>query len=236
MKEMKRLKLWYTLLVIAMLAVLIGCSNGNGELSSSTVIPSSAATASEIPTMPTEESVQEPDIEPSATAAPSPDAAEPTKDDSEDEAPPSPQPPSSAAKPSTKPTAKPEAEAEPAPEAPISDQITISIVGNAEWGTVLAEEAIDLSEADTPAEVLIRAAKAHRLSYEIRGSGALTYIEGIDGLYEFDDGPTSGWKFRVNGQIASIGAGVYELKPGDRLEWFYGYEDSESADDKESAT
>ena len=83
--------------------------------------------------------------------------------------------------------------------------------------------------------MLKRVAKAHRLAYEIRGSGAMTYIEGIDGLYEFDNGPTSGWKFRVNGVVPDIGAGVYELKPGDRLEWLYVNSDELAASGEGSA-
>jgi hypothetical protein len=112
----------------------------------------------------------------------------------------------------------------------------LSIIGNEEWGVVLAAEEIVLSKGDKPVDVLIRAAKAHRLAYEIRGSGALTYIEGIDGLYEFENGPTSGWKFRVNGKVASIGAGAYELKSGDRLEWFYGSDDNTAGEAKENAS
>lgn len=78
------------------------------------------------------------------------------------------------------------------------------------------------------AELLIRTLKARKLAYETRGRGALFYVAGIDGLFEFDDGPTSGWKYRVNGKVESVGAGVYEPKPGDAIEWFYVSEDEEA--------
>jgi hypothetical protein len=119
---------------------------------------------------------------------------------------------------------------------PAVDSITVSIEGNAEWGSIVAAESVILGKGDTASGVLTRTAKKHKLSYEIRGSGALTYVEGIDGLYEFDDGPTSGWKFRVNGIIPDIGAGTYKLKPGDRLEWFYTSKDEAAEQDKESAS
>jgi hypothetical protein len=140
--------------------------------------------------------------------------------------------------PSPLPASPPKATPSPEPEAatPAVDNITLSIVGNAEWGTILAAESVILDKGDTASSVLKRAAKAHRLSFEIRGSGAMTYVEGVDGLYEFDDGPTSGWKFRVNGVVSDIGAGTYKLKPGDRLEWFYVSEDDAAKEDKESAS
>lgn len=120
--------------------------------------------------------------------------------------------------------------------APVADNVTLSIEGNAEWGTIMAAESFDISQGDTPASVLKRAAKKHRLSYGIKGSGAMTYVEGIDGLFEFDDGPTSGWKFKVNGVVADIGAGAYKLKAGDRVEWYYVSEDDAAQEKKESAS
>lgn len=232
-------KLGFVLFVVMMLSMLMGCSEGDGNANENASSPSATSSINETPQrsmspspspeLPTQENAQEQEATPTTPAASSPEASESPKDQNVSEP-----EPSQSASPSTKPAVKPSAE--PTPVTPVADTVSISIVGNADWGTVLAEEKIELSKEDTPSDVLIRAAKAHRLSYDIRGSGALTYIEGIDGLYEFDDGPTSGWKFRVNGEVASVGAGVYELKPGDRLEWFYGYEDSESEEVKESAS
>ncbi|WP_373231067.1 DUF4430 domain-containing protein [Cohnella sp.] len=219
------------LLVVFMLLTLIGCSGGKENVSTPSKAPSSSATTnsetSQASATPTDEGTKEQVPAPSSFAASSSEAAESTEDKDVSKAETS-QPSS----PSVKPSVKPQTE----PSAPVVDTITIKIIGNADWGTVLAEEKVELSKGDTPADVLIRAAKAHRFSYEIRGSGALTYVEGIDGLYEFDDGPTSGWKYRVNGKVAGIGAGAYELKPGDHLEWFYGYEDIEAEEDKEPAS
>jgi hypothetical protein len=126
--------------------------------------------------------------------------------------------------PSSEPSKKP-------PNKPSSDRpspalsVTISIAGNAEWGTVLAAKKVELRKSDTVAGVLIRTLKASRLSFDVSGSGEMFYVKGIDGLYEFDDGPTSGWKYRINGKEPGLGAGSYELKAGDRVEWFYTSQD-----------
>ncbi|WEK54338.1 MAG: DUF4430 domain-containing protein [Candidatus Cohnella colombiensis] len=122
--------------------------------------------------------------------------------------------------------------ASPKAEDSTRQTVTFSIVGNEEWGVILTPELLQLSEGDTVASVLIRAAKSHRLAFDIRGSGSLSYISGIDGLFEFDDGPTSGWKFDVNGVTSSIGAGSYELQPGDQVKWYYVSEDSLSPEEE----
>lgn len=111
---------------------------------------------------------------------------------------------------------------------PKTTAVTFSVTGNADWGTVIEPESIELKDDDTVAELLIRALKSHKLAYETRGSGALFYVTGIDGLFEFDDGPASGWKYRVNDEVIGRSAGVYKPEPGDRIEWFYAAEDEEA--------
>lgn len=130
-------------------------------------------------------------------------------------------------------SAKPAETSPPAKEA--SRTITLSIVGNAEWGSVLAPQEVELRKNDTVADLLIRTLKAHKLAYDTSGSGALFYVAGIDGLFEFDDGPTSGWKFKVNGKAADVGAGAFEPKAGDRVEWIYASQDKEAEEGKEQA-
>lgn len=112
------------------------------------------------------------------------------------------------------------------PEAAV---VSVSIAGNAEWGEVLKAEEAELKSGDTVGDVLIRVLKSHKLAYETRGTGALFYVVGIDGLFEFDDGPTSGWKYKVNGTLADIGAGVRKPQPGDRIEWYFVTEDELAA-------
>ncbi|MCD9022659.1 DUF4430 domain-containing protein [Cohnella silvisoli] len=214
--------------IAVLLFVLMGCS---GEKTS----PSEATQSkSSIETNGGNTAAQTPDVEQtktsSAVASPSPEQSKPAaKEPGAEETKETSQAPS----PSTSPKATPK---QPDIATPAVDSITLSIEGNAKWGTVLAAESVIIAKGDTASGVLKRTAKAHRLSYDIRGSGALTYVSGIDGLYEFDDGPTSGWKYRVNNIVPDIGAGAYKLKPGDKLEWFYTSEDDAAKEDKEPAS
>jgi len=47
------------------------------------------------------------------------------------------------------------------------------------------------------------------------------YIEAINNIFEFDAGPLSGWKYRVNGEVPGFGASLYIIEPGDVIEWLY---------------
>lgn len=223
------------LLFVALLLALVGCSQSEGNPSSAVdTIPSADATSTSTQpaTQPDHDELEAAPTS-SAVVTPSPEVSESPREtgtsDSESSQAPAPTAPPKA-------TPKPKPNPNPDNVAPAADSIMLSIEGNAEWGTVLAAESVILATGDTAADVLKRTAKAHRLAYEVRGSGALTYIRGIDGLFEFDDGPTSGWKYRVNGKVADIGAGSYELGPGDRLEWFYVSEDEEAQEQKENAS
>ncbi|WP_169306767.1 DUF4430 domain-containing protein [Cohnella pontilimi] len=176
--------------------------------------------------------ISEPGPSPSAVSPDTPQPAQSTATASPSERPSdsSPASGSEASKPKPEPSASPSPAPKPASPspAPAAKEITLSVAGNAEWGTILTPEKVALKTKDTVADLLIRTLKAHKLAYEKRGSGALFYVVGIDGLYEFDDGPTSGWKYRVNGKEPGEGAGSVEPKPGDRIEWFYTSEDADA--------
>jgi len=47
------------------------------------------------------------------------------------------------------------------------------------------------------------------------------YVAAVDGLREKQYGPTSGWCYRVNGEVPLVGAADYRLRPGDAVVWFY---------------
>jgi hypothetical protein len=216
------------LLIAAWTFFVAGCTSENASPPAATQSEISSAIQMESASNETANKPTSPAVA-SPSSAPSEAVKKPDKTES-----------STAPSPSPSPSPTPEVTVNPAPKspdtvAPAVDNVTFSIEGNAKWGTVIAAESVVLATGDTAAGVLKRVAKAHRLSYEIRGSGEMTYVEGIDGLYEFDDGPTSGWKFRVNGIVPDIGAGAYKLKPGDQLEWFYTSEDAAAQEDKESA-
>lgn len=108
----------------------------------------------------------------------------------------------------------PQQAAEPQPET-----VTVAIMGDGE--TILAPMAVIWEEGDTAYSVLKRAAKANDIAVEISGSGRKAYVEGINDLYEFDKGATSGWMYQVNDVFPSKSAGGYAVAAGDSVTWRY---------------
>lgn len=124
-----------------------------------------------------------------------------------------------AAKPVT-PAATPKPE-QPKQEEPKKETVSISIKGDSGHGTVLSAVEVELAEGDSVLDVLKKITKEKRIQLDYSGAGGAAYIEGIDNLYEFDRGPTSGWMFKVNGVFAKKSAGAVNVKNGDRIEWVY---------------
>ena len=52
----------------------------------------------------------------------------------------------------------------------------------------------------------------------ITGSG---YVESIDGVAQFAQGPESGWLYLVNGKMPSVSADQYIPKENDTINWIY---------------
>ncbi|AIK39268.1 DUF4430 domain-containing protein [Bacillus pseudomycoides] len=101
------------------------------------------------------------------------------------------------------------------PPKPEEKQVTISVHGD--QGYLLGAKKVDMQEGTTVFDVL----KNTGLEIDSTGSGNSKYIKGINDLYEFDKGPKSGWKYRVNGTFPNRSAGAYKVKPGDKIEWVY---------------
>ena len=116
----------------------------------------------------------------------------------------------------TKPAPAPQPE--PAPQA---QTVTLSVQGSETLGMILPACTLTLQEGDTAFSVLSRTLREKKIQMESSGSGESVYVKGIANLYEFDEGPQSGWSYRVNGQMPSKSAGAYVLAPGDRVEWIY---------------
>lgn len=72
---------------------------------------------------------------------------------------------------------------------------------------------ISLQGGDTAYSILCRSGAT------VSGSGH--YIKGINGRFEFDEGPSSGWTYYVNGNKPAVGCGSYSVKAGDSITWDY---------------
>ncbi|WP_426452550.1 DUF4430 domain-containing protein [Paenibacillus sp. S-38] len=127
---------------------------------------------------------------------------------------------SAAAQPTAAEPAVPAQPASAEAPAPVPAELTIRITGDGAR-EILQETSVSFQDGATVLDVLKQAAKANKLQMEFQGKGAYAYVQGIDNLYEFDQGPKSGWVYKVNGQAPSEGAGAYKLQAGDRIEWFY---------------
>ncbi len=88
-------------------------------------------------------------------------------------------------------------------------------------GFVIPAYSISLSNGATAFGALAAACKEQQIRLDYTGTSYGVYIKGIGGIYEFDHGSTSGWLYRVNGEIPSVSAAAYHLKSGDTVEFVY---------------
>lgn len=90
-------------------------------------------------------------------------------------------------------------------------------------GTILALTTIKLPKNSTAYDALNQACKAFDIQMEAKFTPIYNtyYVEGINYLYEKAAGNMSGWIYKVNGKVASIGASAYKIKEGDKITWHY---------------
>lgn len=88
-------------------------------------------------------------------------------------------------------------------------------------GVILPVTRVEISDGETVFSVLKRVTREHKIQMVYEGSQGTPYIQGINGLFEFDGGPKSGWVYCVNNQYLGYSCGGYKLKNGDAIEWKY---------------
>jgi len=102
--------------------------------------------------------------------------------------------------------------------------VTLSIQGvddNGNKRAIIGPTKIELKSGETFLDATLKVLKAREIPYSVSGSGATAYMEGINNLFEFDHGPTSGWIARKNGVQLKQSTGVEPVKNGDLVEWIY---------------
>ncbi|MBN6185718.1 S-layer homology domain-containing protein [Aneurinibacillus sp. BA2021] len=73
--------------------------------------------------------------------------------------------------------------------------------------------------------------KDHQSGADIQDYGWSLYVAMIGGEREFDHRSTSGWMYRVNDTLPSVGSQAYSLENGDDMVWYfsaYGYDNAYS--------
>lgn len=92
-------------------------------------------------------------------------------------------------------------------------------------GVILRRTEYVLREGDTVFDILYRAARHEKIQFEYQGANGnsfgTAYVQGINYLYEFSCGSTSGWTYSVNGVFPNYGCSKYELCDKDEIEWVY---------------
>ncbi len=99
--------------------------------------------------------------------------------------------------------------------------VSVSIRGDKKMGTVFNGTFTNLEKGATVFDLLkmICDTKGYSLGYS--GTGDATYINQINGLSEFDNGPQSGWMLKVNDKYIDYSCAAYYLKNGDSVSWTY---------------
>lgn len=103
-------------------------------------------------------------------------------------------------------------------DTPVKQTVSIKVIG---INTTMMQGNIEVNSSSTAYSVLRELAKQNGKSISTKGFGSTVYVSGIDGLKEFDHGPSSGWMYKVNGTPPNIGAGAYKVKAGDQVIWYY---------------
>lgn len=90
-------------------------------------------------------------------------------------------------------------------------------------GCILDTVTVEFSQGETVLDILTRACDSEKIQLEYSYSPAYDsyYIEGINHLYEFDCGSSSGWIYQVNGVYPNYGCSGYILTDGDTILWSY---------------
>lgn len=105
-----------------------------------------------------------------------------------------------------------------------SKTATLSVEGDSLKGMILPTVQVLLRDGDTAYSILARKMGSKVKS---KGFGSNIYVYEIDGLAEFDRGPSSGWMFEVNGENPDVSASAYVLKDKDVVKWYYSSDSDE---------
>lgn len=85
-------------------------------------------------------------------------------------------------------------------------------------GVIFSDANVQFTEGESVMKVLKRALKSQKTVCQITSGG---YVVSIAGLAEKDCGETSGWMYRVNGELPNVSCKYYTLQAGDRVEFIY---------------
>lgn len=90
-------------------------------------------------------------------------------------------------------------------------------------GYILSPSSVKIEKGDTVWDVLKRELDKRDIPYEYNFNEQYdsVYVESINNVGEFDNGPGSGWMYNVNGKYPNYGCSRYTLKGGETIQWRY---------------
>jgi len=80
-----------------------------------------------------------------------------------------------------------------------------------------SDKVIEINEGESVYDAL----EASGADISARKSTHGLYVEGINGRFEFDEGPSSGWVYTVNEERPSVSCDEYEVEADDKIVWEY---------------
>lgn len=83
-------------------------------------------------------------------------------------------------------------------------------------GSAVRVYTVTLASGTSALYQLLEAAQTQNFTVATKDSSLGAYVNGIDGV---EGSANSFWLFSVNGTPSEVGAGAYELKEGDVVEW-----------------
>ncbi|MCQ2559667.1 MAG: DUF4430 domain-containing protein, partial [Clostridia bacterium] len=114
--------------------------------------------------------------------------------------------------------------------------------GSDDYEIWIEEEQLTLNKSEaingnylTVADAFFKALDQAGISYEEEAG----YVSGINDLYEFDNGPNSGWMYQLNGEHVQLGLRECAINDGDIIFWHYVRDytqESEMPDDADSSS
>lgn len=102
-----------------------------------------------------------------------------------------------------------------------STSVTFEVLGPGGRTVIASPINIPVENNETALSASIKGLQTERLAYQTGGSGAGIYITSIDNLAQFDNGPLSGWLYKVNNTFPGQGPAIYRVQPGDTITWVY---------------
>ncbi len=81
--------------------------------------------------------------------------------------------------------------------------------------SILYEKELNFKDGDTVFDLLKNFCRENNIFMDFSGRGSSAYVTAIGNLHQLDKGPQSGWTYKVNNEMPSVGCGDYKLKQGD---------------------